>query len=67
MSLEPLLLDGLLRRHVARGEQHRRRDGLRQQRPRRQLALVPTSFFKYSSKISIPRFSRLALFDSFCL
>ena len=50
MSLEPLLLDGLLRRHVARGEQHRRRNGLRQQRPRRQLTLVPTSFFKYSKQ-----------------
>ena len=41
MLLEPPLLDQLLRRDVARGEEHRRRDALRQQRPRGELALIP--------------------------
>ena len=45
VALEPLLLDGLLRGHVAGGEEHRRRDGLREQRPRGELALVPTSLY----------------------
>ena len=46
VALETLLLDGLLRRDVARGEEHRRGDGLREQRPRGELALVPTSHRK---------------------
>ncbi len=41
MPLDALLLDQLLRRDVARGEEHGRRDALRQQRPRGQLALIP--------------------------
>lgn len=41
--LEALLLDGLLRRDVADGKEHGRRQTLRQQRPSRKAALVPVN------------------------
>ena len=41
MLLQALLLNELLRRDVARGEEHRRGDALGEQRARRQLGVVP--------------------------
>jgi hypothetical protein len=43
LVLLALLLHELLRNDIARPEQEGRRDGLRQERPRRQAGLVPFS------------------------
>lgn len=41
MAVNTLFVDELLGRNVAGGEQHRRRDALREQRPGGQSGLVP--------------------------